>query len=211
MIQTASNDSVFVIGSGGHAKVVIDVLLQNDYKIKGVLDDNRERIGQQICDIDVIATTDYLNKIKTPIAIIAIGDNKTRKSISQRFNHVKWVTVIHPRAFVHSSAHIGFGTIICAGAIVQPGVRLNNHIIVNTGATVDHDCFIGSFAHIAPGANLAGSVNVAEGAFMGIGSKIIPDIQIGEWSIVGAGATVITPVSSNLVVVGTPARPIGKN
>ncbi len=211
MIQTASNDSVFVIGSGGHAKVVIDVLLQNNYKIKGVLDDDRERIGQQICGINIIATTDYLNTIKTPSAIIAIGDNKTRKSISQRFNHVKWVTVVHPQAFVHSSADIGFGTIICAGAIVQPGARLNNHIIVNTGATVDHDCFIDSFAHIAPGANLAGSVNVAEGAFMGIGSKVIPDVQIGEWSIVGAGTTVIAPVPSNLVVVGTPARIIGKN
>ncbi len=204
---------VFVIGSGGHAKVVIDALLSSNYEIKAILDDDEGRIGDKILGINVIGTTNLLKEIKNAEAVIAIGDNGVRKQIVSKFEHVKWINAVHERAYVHSSVrkYIGEGTIICAGAIIQPDTVIGSHAIINTGATVDHDCEIGSFVHVAPGVNIAGGVKISEGAFIGIGSRIIPNIRLGKWSIIGAGATVINTIPSNATVVGTPAKPLVKN
>lgn len=204
----SSQNKVFVIGSGGHAKVVIDVLLSENYIIEGILDDDKSKIGKKILGIEVISSTKMLNEYQNIQAVIAIGDNKIRRMISNKFKFVRWITAKHKSAYVHPSVYgtIGEGTIICAGAVVQPDTKLGSHVVINTGALVDHDCIVGSYAHLAPGVSVAGGVKVHEGSFVGIGAKVIPNKRIGEWAVVGAGATVISDVASNTTVVGTPAK-----
>ena len=202
------NDSIIVVGAGGHAKVVISTVLAAGMSIAAIYDDAREKWGCKISGFKVSGPLTMIDDSEGQSAIIAVGDNLSRNKIALRFKKLKWVNVVHPSAFVHPSVRLGNGTVVFAGAVIQPDALMGEHCIVNTGATVDHDCEIGSFAHISPGVNLAGSVNVGEGVFIGIGSAVIIGVRIGEWTTIGAGSAVIGDLPSNSVSVGVPARVI---
>jgi sugar O-acyltransferase (sialic acid O-acetyltransferase NeuD family) len=203
--MSGTNGSVVVLGAGGHAKVVISTLQEAGYTVEAVYDDNDGK--QMVLGIPVKGRlTDVEPGMR---AIVAIGSNHIRQITVAQLPGVEWMSIIHPRAYVHRSVQIGPGTVVFAGAVIQPDAVLGEHVIINTGATVDHDCNIDSYAHIAPGVNLAGGVMVGERAFVGIGSTAIPRRKIGARATVGAGSVVIGDVSDDATVAGVPARSIG--
>jgi len=197
-----------ILGSGGHAKVVIESAKKSGFKINFVYDDNLTKKNSFLAGFE----------IKVPISsniigdsIIAIGDNRVRKSLSLELVNVNWVVIIHPSAIISEDVIIGEGTVIMAGVIIQPGTRIGKHCIINTGACIDHDCIIGDFVHIAPNSSLAGSVSIGEGTFIGIGSSIIPNKTIGSWAKVGAGSVIVNDQPDNCTTLGVPAKPIKFN
>ncbi|MCD6555197.1 MAG: acetyltransferase [Anaerolineae bacterium] len=200
-------DGVFLIGGGGHAKVVVATLRSAGHRVAGVFDDDPNRQGRSVLGVPVLGSIEQaLNYKERGPFVIAIGDNRTRKSIAERFESLEWMSVVHPAAQIHSSVEIAPGAVVFAGVVIQPDVVIGEHTILNTGCTVDHDCTIGPFAHITPGAHLAGAVHVGEGAFLGIGSSVVPNQHIGTWAVVGAGGTVVRDVPDKTLVVGVPAK-----
>jgi sugar O-acyltransferase (sialic acid O-acetyltransferase NeuD family) len=200
---------VTILGAGGHAKVVISTLISANIKINKILDDNPDKWGSWIFDIEITGPLSKIGQSSREHAVIAIGDNKTRKSIMEKFQHVQWVTaVIHPDAYVHPSVRLGKGTVVFAKAVVQPDAVIGDHCIVNTGATIDHDCRIGNYVHISPGVNLAGEVCLEEGVFCGIGGKAITGITVGRWSTIGAGGVIINDLPEYSLAIGIPAKVI---
>src|SRR5262245_52233436 len=119
-----------LIGDGGHAKVVKDLL--------GSMELPEGRFEEYF--------------------IVAIGDNATRRKVVGEQSHCRWFTAIHSLAYLGNNVQIGEGTVVMAGAVIQPDVKIGKHCIINTGATVDHDCVIGDYVHIAPGVTLCGAV-----------------------------------------------------
>lgn len=202
-------DKLVVLGAGGHAKVVISALMESGVKIAGILDDDTKKIGKKILGIPVLGKLDLIETGEFSHAIIAIGNNKIRKEIAERYSKIcSWLQVIHPFSYVHPTAKIGEGSVIFAGAVIQPDVIIGNHAIINTGACIDHDCKLSDYVHIGPGVKLAGSVEVNEGSFLGINSSVIPNVNIGKWCVIGAGAVVINNVYDGSTVAGVPARPV---
>lgn len=200
--------SVYVIGAGGHAKVVISTLQAAGYEVAAVFDDDEKKRDNVLLGVKVKGTIAKLENAPQLPAVLGIGDNRTRHRFVKLLPDVEWLSVVHPSAVIHSSVQVGCGTVVFAGVVIQPDTIIGAHGIVNTGATIDHDCRVGDFIHIAPGVHLAGEVELGDGTFIGIGGAIIPGIKVGRWSVIGAGSTVIRDVDENHVVVGTPARPI---
>ncbi|MDA7980862.1 MAG: acetyltransferase, partial [Pirellulales bacterium] len=178
---------VLLVGAGGHAKVLISLLRDLGFQVVAAYDDDEAAWGTSILDVSVTGPIDRLSDQRQIPALIAIGNNTVRQTISSRFE-IEWLTVVHPRAHVDSSAELGAGTVVMAGAVVQPLAQLGQHVIVNTGASVDHDCLLGDFVHVAPGARVTGYGQLGNGVLLGTGAVAIPGIQIGEWTTVGAGA-----------------------
>ncbi len=202
-------DNVVVIGAGGHSKVVISTLVELNFKVVGILDDDEKKWGSKFCEVPILGAIELITKGNFSNAILAIGDNKVRKSIYQRYSKFSsWLIAVHPHSYVHPSANIGKGTVVFAGAIIQPDVLIGEHVIINTGASVDHDCKIADYVHLAPGVKVAGGVSIDEGSFLGINSCVIPEKRIGKWSIVGAGGVVVRDVNDSATVIGIPAKPI---
>lgn len=199
-------DHAYVVGAGGHAKVVVATLQAAGYDVRGLFDSDASLHGTEVLGTPVLGSDDDPRLEGAP-AVVAIGSNRVRRMVAQKLEgRVEWVTPVHPSAVVHPSVTLGPGTVVFAKAVLQPEVVVGAHAIINTGATVDHDGVLGDYVHVAPGTHLAGAVCLDEGAFLGVGGSAIPGVRVGAWTTVGAGGTVTADLPPGCVAVGTPAR-----
>lgn len=207
--------NVLILGAGGHAQVVADILwrmyeIDRSVRPVGFLDDNASLWHKRFLDVPVRGATREIDKFPHDAVIIAIGDNRIRCRLQDRLVRAgeKFAIARHPSAVIAPDAIIEPGAMICAGVVVNTGSKVGAHVILNTGSTIDHHNEIGDCVHIAPGVHLGGEVTVKDGAFVGIGTTIIPRIHIGEWCMIGAGSVVTKDIASHVTAVGVPARPI---
>ncbi|MCE9577123.1 MAG: acetyltransferase [Deltaproteobacteria bacterium] len=200
-------DGVVIVGSGGHAKVVIATAQAMGFAVRTIVDDDPARHGQRILGVEVTGPSAPILADPGQHAVLAIGANRVRQKLAATAR-CRFATLVHPSAIVHHTVRLGAGTVVFAGVVLQPDTVVGAHAIVNTGASIDHDGTIGDFVHVAPGARLAGNVTLGEGVFLGIGAAAIPGSQVGAWTTVGAGGTVIADLPPGVVAVGTPARPL---
>jgi sugar O-acyltransferase (sialic acid O-acetyltransferase NeuD family) len=204
---------VLILGAGGHAQVVADILLEMaahtcDVEPVGFLDDDPGLFGRNFLGLPVLGAIDKVHEVHHDALVIGVGDNAKRKSIFDRMRDhgERFAIARHPDATIARDVRIGDGTVFCAGTVVNTQTVIGANVILNTGCTIDHHNMIGDHVHIAPGSHLGGQVDVAGGAFVGIGATVIPQCRIGAWAIVGAGAVVIKDVPETSTVVGVPAH-----
>lgn len=195
---------LYVIGAGGHAKVVISTLDACGMKVMGVFDDNQELKGRKILGVPVIGTLAEIKNHKVKKAVIGIGSNVIREKIAKSLD-LNWISVVHPTAVIHPSVEIGAGTVVFARSVIQPDTKIGKHVIINSGVIVEHDSKVDDFSHLCPGSILTGGVVIGWGALIGAGSKVIPYKKIGRQAVIGAGSVVINDVEDFSTVVGVPA------
>jgi len=206
--------SIVVVGGGGHAKVVIEILLAAGKPVAGFTDPSLPA-GSRFAGIPCLGPDGALRELRSAgveAAIIALGDNALRARLVQEVRALGFelANAIHPGASVSATAALGAGVAVMAGAVVNAATALGDGCIVNTGATVDHDNRIGRFVHIAPGAHLAGYVTVEDGALIGVGATVGRGraLTVGRGAVIGIGSVVIGDVAPSAVVAGNPARPL---
>lgn len=101
------------------------------------------------------------------------------------------------------------------GCLIGDGVRIHNHVYVAQYTVIEDDVFL------APGVMIANDKypvrfvglkgpTIRRGARVGINATLMPEVIVGEGSVVGAGAVVTKDVPPGAVVVGNPARVIGR-
>lgn len=204
------NNKIVLVGTGGHAKVVADIIrLEGKYEIVGCTTNEAELDVFE--GIEVLGTDEkfssFLNQGIHKV-FVALGDNALRKSVTEKAEKagLQAVTVMHPSVQIGNGVKVGAGTCLMAGAIINPHAVIGRGVIVNTNVSIDHDCTVGDWAHVAPGSNLAGSVDIGEGTFLGVGTMIIPGIAVGKWAVLGAGSVVVKDIPNNMKAYGVPAR-----
>ena len=197
---------VLLQGGGGHAKVVLDVLLSEGIIVPALVD---AKFTGDVFGVPRMKEYDPTFE-RDAFVIVAIGDNVIRKQVAELTKH-RFTNAIHRSAIISSSVAMGSGNMILHGVIVQAQSMIGNHVIINTGAQVDHDCVVEDYAHIAPRVVLCGNVSVGEGTLIGAGATVIPGKKIGKWATIGAGAVVVTDIPDFAVAVGNPARVIKVN
>lgn len=208
---------VVIVGAGGHAQVVADILLRAQDQGEaicpiGYVDDNSALRGETLLDLPVLGTIADLQSLPHDAIIVAIGDNHTRRKMFDRLHSQgeRFAIAKHPAAIVAPNVRFGVGTVVCAGAIINPGSMIGSNVILNTASSVDHHNHIANHVHIAPGAHVGGDVAIGEGTLIGIGATVMPQRRIGAWSVVGAGSLAHRDVPDHVTIVGVPARIIKK-
>lgn len=203
-------ETIHLVGSGGHALVVLDSLLALGVPLEavGVHDQHPDRIGKLACGRFVEALDEA--ELAGRKVHICIGDNAARARLTAQLLEAGCVihSIIDPRAIVSPSAQLGAGSFVAPGAIIAAAATLGRGAIVNHGAIVDHECVLDEFVHIAPGATLAGKVAVGRLTLVGAGANVLPGVSVGAGTIIGAGAVVIDRAADGAVYVGVPARKV---
>jgi sugar O-acyltransferase (sialic acid O-acetyltransferase NeuD family) len=200
-----SND-VLVIGAGGHASVLLEMLIAQGTNVIGYISP-LPAVNQKLfsdfhwfkCDDDILQFDK--SNIKLVNGIGSLPGNTLRADFYSKYKKAGYCfeTVVSRHAFVSKYAELAEGVQIMCGAIVQTGVSVGCNSIINTGAIIDHDASIGSNNHIAPGVTISGQVTSKENVHFGTGCSVIQLIKINENAVIGAGATITKNIESNAV------------
>ncbi len=203
---------VILLGAGGHAKVLLDILLEQNKEILGIVEKDGTDKLTDLYGIPVIGN-DYdvfkysPDEIFLVNGIGSVGVATLRRTVYERFKTqgYQFRQVIHPSAIISSRVMLGEGVQVMAGAVVNVGCRIAEDAIINTRASMDHDCYIGAHVHIAPGCVLSGGVSVGDESLVGVGSCVRQEIQIGNQVLIGAGSTVIRNIPDGSIIYGIAA------
>lgn len=204
---------VIVLGAGGHAKVLIDMLRLRGHEILGIADADAGKHGTTHAGCRVIGGDDAVlqhdpARIRLVNGVGSTDRPQARRRLFDDFRRRGYVfqSVTHPSTVIAGDTVLEEGVQVMAGAVIQPGSRIGMNAIVNTAASVDHDCTIGAHVHLAPGVVLSGNVRVGAGTHIGTGACVIQGIAIGENCVIGAGAVVLEDIPAGMRAAGVPAR-----
>jgi UDP-perosamine 4-acetyltransferase len=209
-VLSSRRRQLVIVGSGGHAKVVIELVRAlEQFDIVGCLDpDPSAGDGMGLPILGGDEELEKLYRLGVRSAFVALGANRLRIKLGTALINQGFEvpSLVHPCATVSLSARIGRGVVIMAGAVVNAQATIGDFCIVNTLSSVDHDCVLGTGSHVAPRSALAGSVQLGIGVFMGIGSVAINNIEIGDFAVVGAGGVVVSDLAPGVLALGVPAK-----
>ena len=211
-MKATNKDSIIIIGSGGYAKVCVDILQNLNFTINccvtKAVDPNS--LGHIFSIPILIGNEKIREKFEQGHrkAFIAVGDNLVRKSLVGYIQSIgfEFINIVSDKAFVSSKAELGNGILVMPGAIINADAKIGSHSIINSGAIVEHDCLIGEYSHIASNTVLCGKVQIGSSTLIGAGSSVLPSVKIGARVTVGAGSVVTNDVLDEQVVFGNPAR-----
>lgn len=206
------NKPLVILGAGGHAAVLAEMLLASGRKIIAVVAPEPVKADSPLAGLERIVSDEELltayrpEQVELVNGIGSVPGSKTRWKLFEFFSELgyRFANVVSPYAILSAHLELGEGVQIMAGVIVQTNASIGNNTIVNTGAIVEHDCAIGEHNHIAPGVTLSGGVITETKVHIGTGANVIQGIHIAEEAVVGAGTTVARNVPAAQVLI--PAR-----
>ena len=200
------SNKVILVGAGGHAKVIADIVLKSGDELLGFLDDDPGK--NSVLGYPVLGRTADWQRFSSEAAfLLAVGNAQLRETLAARMQ-VRWYTAIHPSAQIGMDVTIGGGTAVMANAVINPGAVIGKHCIINTAAVVEHDNCIDDYAHISVGAKLGGTVRIGQASWIGIGAAVKNNVSVCGGCMVGAGCVVIRDLKIPGTYVGVPARRI---
>ncbi|HEV2862301.1 MAG TPA: acetyltransferase [Pyrinomonadaceae bacterium] len=212
-----SSGRVVIVGAGGHAREVAEILSQREReragpRLLGFVADDPENYPAEIGGVPFLGDWAWFDGADPEgLAVVcAVGLPQLRKYLVGRAaaRGFRFASAVSPLAYVSPEAHLGEGVMVFPQAFVSAGSHLGDHAVVNVGASVSHDTGVGRYATLGPGVRVAGRVSVGEGSYLGIGASVIDRVSIGAWATVGGGACVTRDLPDNVTAVGVPARVI---
>lgn len=204
---------VVILGAGGHALVVIDILrYSTDVQIVGCIADGADSLTD-VAGVPLLGSMDRLESLHREGLAVAMGVGGWTDTVGRRRIHeraasagVEIISAIHPGAHVSPSAKVDPGCVIFAGAVVNPGASLGRNVVVATNSSIDHETTIGDHTLISAGVTIGANCRIDSDCLVAIGATVASRITIGRNSLVGAGAVVVGDVAENASVIGVPAR-----
>ena len=211
--------NIVIFGSGGHAKVIVDIIeKQGKFNIAGFIDEYCEKdtsimgykvLGNESCLKDIFFSNEIYG------GIIGIGDNsireKVRDKVIKAIPNFKFVNCIHPKSIIGKDVNLGNGNVVMAGVIINSSSRVKNHCVLNTNSSLDHDCVMLDFSRIDPNATIGGNVKIGCYSAIGIGANVFYGVNIGSNCIIGGGSIVNKNTSDNSIYYGSPSKFIRKH
>jgi sugar O-acyltransferase (sialic acid O-acetyltransferase NeuD family) len=204
-------------GSGGHAKVLAEVISFQKGIVVALFDSRSVRSALPKVPVyyGMCGFTDWLdNETETShiAGLVAIGGHRGRERMEKHnlFRHhgFELPVAIHPSAVISKTSRIGAGSQILALANIAADVITGEACIINNCAYIGHDTTVGNGVHVGPSATVLGCSNLGDYCFIGAGAVVLPRLNVGQDSVIGAGAVVTRDIPPGTTVVGNPARPI---
>lgn len=200
---------VIIVGAGGQGLIVADILLQSsDARPIGFVSDDAASRPASILGIPVLGTLDVLSQTPHDAIVVAIGDNHTRRTVTDRLaaSGEKLTTVRHPFSSIASDVTIGAGSMISAGVVITPAATIGRGVLLNTNCSVDHQSSVGDFAHISIHAAIGANCAIGEETLIAPGATVTSGRRVGVRTVIGAGAVVLRDIGDDVVAYGVPAK-----
>lgn len=202
--------NIVIVGAGGFGREVLQYLkdIHGHDPVKGFLDDRQTDVEPASLNQRVLGTiSDYVPEADEEY-VLAIGNPALRLDLAKQLTErgARFINVIHPLAYVASSATIGSGCIIAPFASIGANAVLGDHVVVTFYASVAHDVRIGAGTALSPHSVANGGSSVGAAAFLGTAAVVNPGRQVGDFAKVAAASIVYRDVPERSLASGNPAK-----
>ena len=203
---------LIIIGAGGMGREIYDLATRckgfnKEYLIKGFLDDSMDPRQTDDSYPPVINKIDDYIIESDDVFVCSIGNVSIKKNIIELIcaKGGKFISLIHPNAFIGNNAKIGKGCIVLQNATIGVDAEVGDYVLVQISAIIGHDTIIGDFSRIDCFAICVGGVVIQRQVTLHTAAIINHNVHVGMNSIIGAGSFVIRKVKENTTVFGNPA------
>ena len=204
--------NLVIVGAGGFGLEVatyaqdITRAGQTSFAVQGFIDDVQP-IGSLHGGFPVLGPTD-MDPAPEAFYILAVGAPEGRAKLAAKLSAkgVRWAKIIHPLAYVASSAKLEEGIVIAPFAFVGPEALIEAHAVLNIHATVGHESRLGPASVLAPYGCLHGRTTVKNGVFVGSHAVVTAGVTLHSGCTLAAGAVAYNDIPSGVTALGNPAR-----
>ncbi len=189
----------FVFGAGAHGRVVAETMVDCGVEFTAFLDDN----------IDRGTPPEEIREPSSVPVYVAIGAPWARARATKRLLNLGFhiaPPLVHPRAYVSPSVHIGHGSVILPGAVVHTGARLGLGTLINLQAIVHHDAVLDDYVTVSPQAQVCGRCHVGREAMLSVRSCLLFPRRLGDGAVLAADSVAFEDVPAGVLARGTPAK-----
>ena len=207
--------NVVVVGASGFGRELLQYVYdayRNDpaVRVKGFLDDDPAKIDsiRKTTGVDIVGDTLTYAIEEEDRFIISLGDPGLRRALAGRLARrgAKFISIIHPTAYLAPTARIGEGCIIGPFAMVGSYAHLEDHVLLNLYSAAGHDARIAAFCVFSPYSVANGGSRLEEGIFLGTHATVTPNVRVGAGSRIAAGAVVYRDVPGRSLATGNPSK-----
>jgi len=208
-----TSPAIIILGAGGHASVLMDVIRMLESPILGYTSPNPANNSHFIDDLPYLGRDEQVThysiaEIQLVNGLGSVGPIVKRKQLFQHFTQLgySFATLCHPSAIIsHSHVHHDQGLQALANSVVNTRSTIGANVILNTGAIVEHHCTIEDHCHIAPNAVVCGHCHIGNAVHIGTNATINQGIHIGSGAVIASGSVVISDVKPRQLMAGVPA------
>ncbi|TMS92573.1 pilus assembly protein [Pseudoalteromonas sp. S201] len=203
------NKPFLIIGGGGHAAALAEILIKQKKRIIGVVSPELTAGNILFENIELFLNDEDILKFRPEDILLVNGIGSMpykslREDVYNRFKKLgyEFATVIADSALVSDYSTLKCGVQVMNNCVVNIGSKVGENTIINTSTSIDHDCIIGAHCHLAPGTTLSGQVVIENNVHVATGVNVINNITIGHNTIIGVGANIIKAIPANSIVYG---------
>ena len=148
---------LLILGAGQYGQVAKEIAeAMGRFEQISFLDDNSSAAIGKLSDFN-ICTNNFDS------AVVAIGDAEKRLKLIEQLVDAGFdvPVLIHPRAYIASSAIIRRGTFVEPMAVVHTDVAVDMGCIISAGTIINHNAVIGEGCHLNCGTIVGARANVS--------------------------------------------------
>lgn len=203
---------MIIIGAGGFAKQLIDVLCDSFPRTAmHFYDDTEDSQASFLNKFDVLKTpsTAMERLSQDPSFVLGLSGPRNREMMANKFlamgGELTSVVSSHARISNFDST-LGKGVTILSQVVIESSVGIGTGSLLNLNCLVTHDSEVGEFCEFGPGVIICGHAKIGNKVFIGAGAIVLPHVSIGDNAVIGAGAVVNRNVEAGQKVMGIPAK-----
>jgi hypothetical protein len=149
---------MIIIGAGGHAREILDILIKNKFNDAIYFFDNKNDLKMLYGKYMVLKTFDQVTEVfkNDRSFCIGVGNPVYRQLLSNQFQMLGGIltSVIDKSVSVGQRNLIGAGVNIMTSAVVTNSTKISIGVLLNTLSSVHHDAERGLYTEICPGARV---------------------------------------------------------
>lgn len=170
---------VAIVGAGGYGRVALDVLLASGFgdRVLGFYDDAHAALSGEVRGVPILGDVGMLKSMLSvePVhVVVAITDNGARLRVANSLRGLgaRFLSAVHPVAYVSEAAVVGDGSVVAAGATVHPDAEVGSHCYLGPRSVVDRDAEVGAGTWISAGAIVGPGARLGARVVLGQNSSI---------------------------------------
>lgn len=203
--------SLLIVGAGPMGRVAYSYAMDAfsySIEVKGFLDSRTGVLDGFRGYPPIVSSVEDYEPGPDDVFVVAMGDPQVKMKYVALLEAkgARFLSIVHPRAYVGQNVEIGEGTIVAPNASITNDVVIGSHVLVGLNAVVSHDTRVDDFVSISPGCEVTGGCHVCRGSFLGVHSAVIPHCELGaEGPVYVAAGAVVTKSFPAGRLMGVPA------